>query len=168
MKVLLFGDIYGGKTTIVKELLLSNNFFYLSIDEIRKIGNEEKSQKKFKKELEFKKNMFIESTGFGEEERAIFNFCIHTNEKIFLIILRSELKIILERMQLNQKDVKFPNYKKELFKMIHSVHFKLEAGILLNKYSQLKNITLIQLNNNNINDKINNINIINFIIEKLG
>ena len=162
MKILILGDIYAGKTTIINELLLDHpNFEYISIDIIRnKTNNEQKAQKIFINEIEQNKNQIIEATGFGQEGKLLLKKLKNSENKLLVVILRTDYGIILSRKKLKPKNLNFTNYSKMLPRMIISVHKKLEQGELFSSWNNINNATILQIYNNSLKDKELIINLI--------
>jgi len=97
MKVLLFGNIAAGKTTIANKILKRQSpLEYLAIDDFRKaladgsIEKENYTVKEFAKAIQIGKHQLLEATGFGNVGRSIYDKLSITNEPILIVIILTD------------------------------------------------------------------------------
>lgn len=144
MKILLFGNIGSGKTSISRRLLTEfPTFEYLAIDEFRKkYGDGTKKKEEEAKELFLNAiqtddtPQIIESTGLGKLGEAIYDKLISCNDYVLVVVLQVEVPVLVERLQMREWDIPFPTRKVPLAKLLE-LSDKALAGLLERWYHRL-------------------------------
>ena len=171
MKILLFGDIAAGKTTISKKIIQQySGFELIAIDDFRrKFGDftmkgETLALSQFLKALRKDKNQIIEASGLGKLGTDIFNKIALFDEQILLVVLRISLSEVYERIKNRNWDIPFPGKQEKLNTVIQSVNLGIKFGKIPLVWSELAKTAIFQIENNNLNTQnyITN-TIINFI-----
>ncbi len=154
MKILLFGDIASGKTTISKQIIQNyNNFELIAIDDFRrKYGDytmlgEKTALDKFIKNIKPNKNQIIEASGVGKLSNKIYERIRNYNESVFLIILVVPIQLIYERIKERTWDIPFPGKQEKLNDIIESINLKINENYVINLWSTIPDITILKIKN---------------------
>jgi len=154
MKILLFGSIASGKTTIANLTQKKHpGFGLISIDDCRRIfgdGSMEKeilSQKKFIEQIYKSKNAIIEASGLGKLGDDIFNEMSKTNEKVLMIVSYLPKDIIKQRLIDRVWDIPFPGNQEKLDDIILTINYKIQFGRIQMKWLERPQITILQIEN---------------------
>jgi len=171
MKILLFGDIAAGKTTISKKIIQQySGFELIAIDDFRrKFGDftmkgETLALSEFLKALKKNKNQIVEASGLGKLGEDIYYKISKFNEKNLVVVLHIPVKTINERIKNRIWDIPFPGKQEKLNTIIQSVNLGIKFGKIPLVWSELPKTVIFQIENNNLNTQnyITN-TIINFI-----
>ncbi len=173
MKILLFGNIGSGKTTIAKKLVgLLPEFQYIAIDEIRrKMGDG--SEEKEKEIREFfvenvannKISQIVECLGIGEVGNKLREMIDDADTHILIILLSVSAKTCIERITDRIWDVPFPRKQDNIKEFIEYADFIFRVGDIPMKWSEYENVTFLQTPNENIKQQKFIINIIKMFVE---
>ncbi len=167
MKILLFGSIAAGKTTLAKEILKHHSdFCTIAIDDYRKkfgdftMSGEIKAQKQFISAVKKNKNQIIEASGLGKLGTEMYEKVIKFDENIFVIILYISIDEINKRLETRIWDIPFPGKQDKLEEIIYSINFGVQFGKIPIMWSEAPKTTVFQIENKNKNTR-------NFIIKTI-
>lgn len=158
MKILVFGNVGSGKTTVVNKLKDEYTFEVISIDDYRRTfgdGSEEReviARNKFYNAIIEKKNQIIECIGIGEVADNLYELIHEFNEPIICLILQTSKEICLSRLLIRNWDVPFPHPKKKVYSLIERVHSQIEVFEMQLKWEKVMNIILVSRSNSNKSD----------------
>ncbi len=153
MKILVFGTICAGKSTIAKKITNQYpGFDFLGIDDFRlkySDGTKEGEEKALKKFIEAVdpslKNQVIEGSGFGQTGLDLFDRLLETRDKIFMLILKVPSEMSLERRKKRKKTkVPFPWEHIEIERMVERFNMLIEMGDLPMRWSVVRDLTILQ------------------------
>jgi deoxyadenosine/deoxycytidine kinase len=157
MKVLLFGNIATGKTTIANTIVNDNPFLeYLSIDDFRRkfskgtIITEVAAVERFTSSIKKTKPQLIEATGFGEVGNNIYSKLKETSENILLVILTQDLKTIHKRLAKRITDVPYPDEFDALTLTVENINKKILTGDLFTRWGNLENVSVFKSNDTDL------------------
>ncbi|MEA3450335.1 MAG: hypothetical protein U9Q83_00360 [Bacteroidota bacterium] len=172
MKILLFGSIAAGKTTIAKIITKQfTDFKFIGIDNYRcKYGNgtmegEKSAQKEFVKAINKDKNQIIEASGLGTLGLDIYETMAEYEEQILLIILHIPVDEIKIRIKYRTWNIPFPGGQEKLENIILSINLGISFGKIPMTWSELTNATILQIENRNKKNQIFIIQIISNYIK---
>jgi len=156
MKILLFGDIAAGKTTILNIIKQEYcDFEIVAVDDFRrKFGDntmkgEKKALESFILEIQKDKNQIIEASGLGKLGFEIYEKISEFNEVVLLIILRIPAEEIKKRIENRIWDIPFPRKQEKLNEIILSVNSKIKAGEITAMWAGLEKTTILKTVNIN-------------------
>lgn len=156
MKILLFGSIAAGKTTIANKILKKySEFELLGIDNFRKefgdftMQGEDRAKNEFLKAIKKVKNQIIEASGLGKLGYDIYDKLTEYNEPILIIVLHISENEIYKRIQNRTWDIPFPGKQSKLNDIILSINFGVKFGKIPLMWSELPQATILQIENSN-------------------
>ncbi len=154
MKIILFGSIAAGKTTIARKIKeIYKDFQYIAIDDYRKkFGDytkegEEKAHKNFIKSIKPEKDQIVEASGLGKLGRDIQEKLSESEENILVIILRIPIEEINQRIENKVWDTPFPGKQEKLESIIMSLNLGLDFGEIPMLWSINPKHTILQIEN---------------------
>jgi SAM-dependent methyltransferase/GTPase SAR1 family protein len=158
MKVLVFGNIASGKTTLINKLKIKTPFEVVAIDDYRIIHGdktfegEKKAREYFFESLTGGKNQFIECLGVGFVSEEVYNILGKSNEIIICITLIAPLEICKSRALNKDWDIPFFKPIDEIDSLIKRTHDKILAGEIFERWSRNSNVTFIEKSNIDFGD----------------
>lgn len=115
MKILIFGNIASGKTTLALELnRCLPQFQYLAIDNFRRdygdgsMEKDKQAREMFFHSIEENKNQIIEAMGLGDVGAFLAETLGPLPEPKFIILLKTPLDVCMKRMEQRIWDVPYP------------------------------------------------------------
>ena len=157
MKILLFGSIASGKTTIAEFIMKEYpDFEIISIDNFRQefgdysMEGEKISQNKFLNAIKQSKNQIIEASGLGKLGSEIYNKLAEFNDDILLVIIHIPIDEINARIKNRHWDIPFPGKQEKLESIIQTINFGIQFGKIPMIWSELKRTTIFQIENDNL------------------
>jgi len=160
MKILLFGDIAAGKTTISNILKQQySDFEIVAVDDFRRelgdntMKGERNALKKIITHIEKDKNQIIEASGLGKLGIDIFKKILNINDVVLLIILHIPIKEIEKRIENKIWNIPFPGKQEKLNEIILSVNSKIKAGEITAIWTGLEKTTILKTENINKEDQ---------------
>ena len=164
MKILLFGNIGCGKSTLSVEIIKSNKrFMILNIDNFRRqYGDGTMKKEIFAKESFINSidnngsNQIIECSGLGDTGEMVFQKLSNSNDKIIIFLMLADSDVCINRLTNRIWDIPYPNNSTNVNKLIKKQDLIYKTDTLKNKWGSLKNVNFISCKNNSFNDfKIN-------------
>jgi hypothetical protein len=160
MKILLFGNVGCGKSTLSSEILkLNNNFTLLSIDQFRReFGDGSMEKEKLAKENFIKAidigflNQIIECSGLGDTGEMVFQRLSNSKDVIIVFVLLVNSEICIERLSNRVWDIPYPDKLNSVNKLIEKQELIYEKDILKNKWDNLINAIYISGHNNTLEE----------------
>ncbi|RLD58218.1 MAG: hypothetical protein DRJ05_08380 [Bacteroidetes bacterium] len=161
MKILLFGSIAAGKTTIAQELSRQHPAFeIISIDDFRKkhgdytLDGEKTAIENFVGAIKNNSNQIIEASGLGIPGSEIYEKIAGFGEDtVLLIILYVQINEIKKRIKDKVWDTPFPGKQENLDRIIQTINFGIQFGNIPMTWSELPNVTILQIENKDIETK---------------
>jgi len=160
MKILLFGDIAAGKTTISNILKQQySDFEIVAVDDFRrKLGDntmkgERNALEKFITHIKKDKNQIVEASGLGKLGIDIFKKISKFNDVVLLIILHIPKNEINKRIENRIWNIPFPGKQEKINEIILSVNSKIKAGEITTMWAELEKITILKTENINKEDQ---------------
>jgi len=154
MKIILFGSIAAGKTTIAEKIKeICKGYQYIAIDDFRKqFGDYTKEGEKIASENFIKsiipgKEQIIEASGLGKLGREIHEKIAGSDESVLIIILRIPIDLINKRIENKVWDTPFPGKQEKLESIIMSLNLGLEFGEIPMLWSINPKHTILQIEN---------------------
>jgi energy-coupling factor transporter ATP-binding protein EcfA2 len=153
MKVLLFGNVGSGKTTLIKKLKEIFSFEAITIDDYRrKYGDGTKEGEVLAKEFFLQsvtphKNQFIECIGVGQLADDLYELLSHTNEMIICLTVIAPKEVCKSRLESRVWDIPFPEPVEKVSILLEKTELRIKDGLIEQKWERLKNIAFIQKNN---------------------
>jgi len=168
MKLLLFGSIASGKTTVANKIEGQHEAFeIIAIDDFRRQfgdGTMEKeilSQQKFIEQINKSKNAIIEASGLGKLGDDIYNEISKTKEKILIIIFYLPEKQIKQRLKNRVWDIPFPGNQEKLDDIILTINHNIQSEKIQMMWLEQPQTTILQLENIDLKSQDFIINTIN-------
>ena len=158
MKVLVFGNVGSGKTTLIEELQQGLPYEVESIDEYRrKYGDGSWEREMFARNIFFKaicseQNQFIECTGIGEVADELYTLLKKNSEPIICLTLTTPKEICKRRLKNRIWDIPFPKPLKDVFSFIDKIEIKINAGGIKKQWAKRQNTLLLSYKNNEHGD----------------
>ena len=172
MKILLFGSIASGKTTIARKIIKNHpEFKYIAIDDFRKkFGDytkdgEETTHEYFLNAIIPGKDQIIEASGLGKLGREIHEKLSDSNEDVLVIIVRIPISTINSRIKGKIWDTPFPGKQENLEGIIHSINLGIDFGEIPMLWSDNPKHTILQIENTDQTTKSFITNFINSYIK---
>lgn len=158
MKVLVFGNVGTGKTTLINSLCKILPYSKVSIDDFRRRfgdGSEEAElivREKFFEEILRNEDQFIECTGTGEVADRLFSLLKASDEQIICITLITPKDVCKKRLTNRKWNIPFPKPLEEVFSFIDRVELKISGGEIIKQWAKRPNTLLISYKNNEPSD----------------
>ena len=152
MKILVFGNIGSGKSTLSQRIKGKLNVFELvAIDDFRKrygdgtMEAEQVAKSSFYKAIVPKKNQIIEVMGAGDTGEALFEIMQSLPEQKFVIILRTSLEKCLLRLKERQWVIPYPAPPEKAFLLAKETDPLIRSGVMHRKWSQMTACAVIDM-----------------------
>jgi adenylate kinase family enzyme len=152
MKILVFGNIGSGKSTLSSVLSDKlNEFELVAIDDFRKrYGDgtteaEQVAKRSFYGAIVPEKNQIIEVMGAGDTGEALFETMQSLPEQKLIIILKTPLEECLLRLKERQWVVPYPAPPEKAFSLAKETNPLIRSGAMHRKWSQMSACTVIDM-----------------------
>lgn len=158
MKILVFGNISSGKTTLLNRLKEIVPFEVIAIDDYRrKYGNGSKeaeviARENFLDAIEPNKNQFVECIGVGKVADTLYELLSHSDETIICLTLITPKEICKSRLENRIWDIPFPEPTEKVFALLEKTEIAIQSGIINEKWSKRKNTIIISKQNLELKD----------------
>ena len=173
MKVLIFGNVGSGKTTIVNKLVELYPFEIIAIDDFRrKYGNgtmekEVVARDNFLLAVSKQENQFVECLGVGIVADKLFELLSVTNEMIVCIVVNASKNVCLSRLSGRIWNVPFPYSIDKVNSLIDRTDAKIAANEIECSWRKREKTIIFKKNNESLKDLENIIVETNIIIQNL-
>lgn len=153
MKILVFGNVGSGKTTILKNLKSEFFFPVIAIDDFRRkygkgdIKTELIARKNFIAAINSKENQFVECIGVGKVADELFELLKANDEQIICLTLLTPQNVCAERLKGREWNIPFPNDLEKVNSLLERTEKNIESGAISNKWLDIQNIILIEKEN---------------------
>lgn len=152
MKILVFGNIGSGKSTLSSVLSDKlNEFELVAIDDFRKrygdgtMEAEQVAKRNFYGAIVPEKNQIIEVMGAGDTGEALFETMQSLPEQKLIIILKTPLEECLLRLKERQWVVPYPAPSEKAFSLAKETDPLIRSGAMHRKWSQMSACTVIDM-----------------------
>ena len=172
MKIVLFGDVAAGKTTISNQIKQNFDFELVAIDDYRKIygdftmKGELLAQKQFVNAIKKDKNQIIESSGLGKLGIRLKELITELEENCLVIILNISPIEINKRLKNRKWDIPFPDKQKRLAIIVKTIHAEISNDVIQKNWIKNNKIVIVKLENTTIPHQTKVINTIENYIKK--
>lgn len=149
MKILVFGNICSGKTTIVNKLNEKYGFEIVSIDNYRRtysngsVDGEKIARDYFFNSIEEGKMQIIECLGVGDVADKVFEIIEHFKDYIICLVLLVPKEVCIKRLTNRKWDVPFPQEASRIFSLIDKTNLKIINREIETKWEKLPNVKLV-------------------------
>jgi adenylate kinase family enzyme len=158
MKIIVFGNVGSGKTTILQKLKETVPFDVIAIDDFRREfgdgskGGEAAARKEFFDRIEENRNQFIECIGVGEVADELFVKLNQSGEPVICIILNVPKEVCQSRLSNRIWDIPFPKRIEAAFSLVERTETKIQSNEIFDKWNKRKNTILLSKENIQPND----------------
>lgn len=158
MKILVFGNIGSGKSTVVNSLKKVFPFEVIAIDDFRrKFGDGSKSselvaRQNFFAAIKQNQNQFIECIGTGKVANELFLLLQTHTEPIICLILITPIEICKQRLEERIWDIPFPQPLENVFSLLERTEINISNKEVAKQWGARQNITLLERENINPTD----------------
>lgn len=148
MKILVFGNVGSGKTTVLRKLHEKFPFDVIAIDDFRrKFGDGSKeleaiAKEKFLEQITENKNQFIECIGVGRLADELYELLYATQDVVICLTLHTPKNICETRLSNRIWDIPFPNPIENVPSLIERTEVRIEANDISTKWSKRRNTHL--------------------------
>ena len=164
MKLLLFGNVGTGKSSLRRELQnVFNDYTPIVIDDYRRAFGDGSMQKEKLAKIKFieaidtnNTNQIIEASGLGDTGEMIFEKLSSTADTKIVVVLYSELDVCLERLKNRKWDIPYPNKVSSVAGLVERQQLLYQQGDLKQKWRNQTNTVYLGLKNNSESDLIQN------------
>jgi shikimate kinase len=152
MKILIFGNICSGKTTLALRLSSEFKMEMLSIDDYRrKFGDgtweaEKNVQEHFFKDISKDRNQIIETLGVGSVSEKLYSLLKTFNSIYICIILKADLDTLKKRVKDRKWDIPFPKPLSQVIPLLEKTQLRIENLEIQEKFSNLGNVIFFESN----------------------
>lgn len=166
MKILVFGNVGSGKTTVTKALRADLPWKAISIDDFRQKygdGSKEKeliARKHFFNAIHESQNQFIECIGIGQVAEELFSLIYKYREKFLCLKLTTPKEVCKARLKHRKWDIPFPQPLERVKSLIERMDEKIRKEEIEKLWGQRTNTTVLSkpsLDRNHINEIVNEI-----------
>lgn len=153
MKILVFGNIGSGKSTVINELKEQFPFEVIAIDEFRrKFGdgskaNELEARSNFFSAIKQNKNQFIECIGVGQVADELFQLLRRFKEPIICLTLTTPKEVCEQRLGERIWDIPFPEPIEKVFSLLERAEIKISNKEIAKQWSERQNTFLLEREN---------------------
>ena len=160
MKILLFGNVGCGKSTLSGEILkFKEQFRLLNIDDFRRkfsdgsMKMEIIAKERFIEAIEVENsNQIIECSGLGDTGEMVFQKLYYTNDVIIVYLLLVDSTTCIKRLTNRVWDIPYPSKTTNVNKLIEKQEEIYKADTLKIRWGNLKNTIYLSSKNNSLND----------------
>lgn len=152
MKILVFGNIGSGKSTLSRKLTDKLKVFELvAIDDFRKrygdgsMETEQIAKRCFYNAIVPEKKQIIEVMGAGDTGEALFEMMQSLPERKFVIILQTPLEECLLRLKERHWVIPYPAPPEKAFSLAQETDPLIRSGAMHRKWSQVNTCTVIDM-----------------------
>lgn len=152
MKILVFGNIGSGKSTLSSVLSDKlNEFELVAIDDFRKrygdgtMEAEQVAKRSFYGAIVPEKNQIVEVMGAGDTGETLFEIMQSLPEQKLVIILRTSLEECLSRLRERQWDIPYPAPPEKAFSLAKETDPLIRSGAMHRKWSQMNACMVIDM-----------------------
>lgn len=168
MKILIFGNIASGKTTLAMKLAKKlPHFQHLAIDNFRRqygdgsMEKEKLAKTKFFQSIEANKNQIIEAMGFGDVGAYLAETLGGLPELKIIVLLKTPLSLCMERLEKREWYVPYPAPKEKAISLTEITDELIRDNILEFYWENALNTQYLEFENTNNRTITNIINRIN-------
>ena len=174
MKLLIFGNIGCGKSSISNEIINSNKTFSLiNIDDFRRnfgdgsMKKERLAKANFIEAIDINtSNQIIECSGLGDTGEMVFERLCKSDDVKIVIVLLAEPSICNERLKNRIWDIPYPDKTSNVSKLIEKQSVIYKTDELKDKWSKQTQTIFFIFNNNNIEEFQKNCQLIKSLINE--
>ncbi len=172
MKLLLFGNVGCGKSSMSSEIINSDKQFrLLNVDDYRRkfgdgsMGKEKLAKEKFVAEIDVGNfNQIIECSGLGDTGEMVFEKLSKSIDLKIVFVLLADSAICIQRLTNRIWDIPYPDKISNVNKLIEKQELKYRTNILEKRWCSLNNTIYISAINNTNDDFKNNVQKIRTLI----
>ena len=155
MKVLIFGNIGSGKTTIINKLKEVFPWEVNAIDDYRRRygdgtkENELIAQNFFYEAIKKSENQIIECLGIGTVSEELHSILCQNDEKLLCVKIITSKNICLSRLEKRIWDIPFPKPIDKVIELVDRTEDRIKAGSIEALWGKRNNTTIITKENSN-------------------
>lgn len=172
MKILFFGNIGAGKTSVITKLNSLISWKIIAIDNYRRVygdgtmEGELKAKHFFLNAIDKNENQIIECLGLGKVSEELFDLIIKTNQdEIICVILKVPIEVCLKRIKKRVWDIPFPKPLETIYPLIDKMDIRIKNNEIEKLWINCPNVKIISCKNMNYNDLKETINLLIYRIE---
>lgn len=153
MKIILFGNVGSGKSSVIKELKKIFSFEVIAIDNFRrKFGDGSKSselnaRENFFAAIKQNQNQFIECIGIGKVADELFLLLQTWTEPIICLTLTTPKEICKQRLEKRIWDIPFPESIEKISSLLERAEVKISNGEIAKQWGSRQNTILLEREN---------------------
>lgn len=158
MKILLFGNIGSGKTTLAKRLIETRPFELTAIDDFRRTHGDGTSEgelsarKHFFDSITEEKNQLIECTGVGKVAEGLFEIISQMAGPVIVLTLLVPQAVCKLRIAQRIWDIPFPHPLEKVDDLIDRTETRIQEGAIASLWNKCANSLQLYRENNNEKD----------------
>lgn len=155
MKILVFGNVGSGKTTIINELRAVIPWKVVSIDDYRrKYGDGSKEKELIARQYFFdaiieNENLFIECIGIGKVAEKLFALINKYREEFLCLKLTAPKEVCKARLNHRKWNIPFPQPLERVNSLIERTDNRIKKGDIEHLWGKRANITILSRPNLN-------------------
>lgn len=153
MKLLVFGNVGSGKSSLIKRLVKYYPWEVVSIDDYRRrYGDGSKrreliARREFIEALKSDKDQFVECVGLGKVAETLFQRLHNNDEQVICIVLHSLKQTCRMRLKNREWDVPFPASLSRVNTSIERNDVVIRTWAIEKRWSKRRN-TIVMFRNN--------------------
>lgn len=164
MKLLIFGNIGSGKSTICSELVLhTDDFVLISIDDFRRkhgdgsMKNEIEAKSKFIEAVDTGyTNQIIECSGLGDTGEMVYERLSKSDDIKIVIVLMCDLEICKKRLTNRNWAIPYPDKTSNVNILLEKQELIFQSSLIQQKWEIQKGVIFFALINNTKIEFVNN------------